>query len=57
MTAEEVAAINGLLKQRGTVLSGAGRSVALAWGALKIAGALALAAGVIAGYSDGDPFE
>ena len=57
MTAEEQAAIIGFLKEPGAAGAGAGRARTLARTALKFAGVLLLAAGVVAGYADGDEFD
>jgi hypothetical protein len=57
VTAEEKAIINRFLNEPGAPGISAGRASALARAALKFAGVLLLAAGVVAGYADGDEFD
>ena len=57
VTAEEKAIINRFLNEPGAPGFSAGRASALARAALKFAGVLLLAAGVVAGYADGDEFD
>ena len=59
-TEKEQAAITQLLKERAESApagAGVGRASALAWAGLKLAAAVLLAAGVVAGFSDGDEFD
>jgi hypothetical protein len=57
VTAEEQAAIIQFLKEPGAAGAGAGRARTLARAVLRFAGVLLLAAGVVAGYADGDEFD
>jgi hypothetical protein len=54
VTADEQAAIKEFLKQPGVVRPRDGRGVSLVRAALKLAGVVLLAAGVVGGYADGD---
>jgi hypothetical protein len=57
VTVEEQAAIRQFLNQPGAPGTEAGRAAALARAALKFAGVLLLAAGVVAGCADGNEFD
>ena len=57
VTAEEQAAIRQFLNDPQVPGAEAGRAAALARAALKFAGMLLLAAGVLAGYADGNEFD
>ena len=59
-TEEERAAIRAMLSRRAEFApaeAAAGRAPALAWAGLRLAAAVLLAAGVVAGYADGDEFD
>jgi len=59
-TEEERAAIRAMLSRRAEFApaeAAAGRAPALAWAGLRLAAAVLLAAGVVAGYADGDEFN
>jgi len=59
-TEEEQAAIRAMLSKRAEFApaeAAAGRAPALAWAGLRLAAAVLLAAGVVAGYADGDEFN
>ena len=59
-TAEEQAAIRGLLSrlaESAPPAAGVGRAPALAWAGLRLASMVLLAAGVVAGYADGDDLD
>ena len=57
VTAAERAAIERFLAAPGAAAGGPGRARTMALAALKFAGALLLAAGVVAGYADGDDLD
>jgi hypothetical protein len=59
-TEEEQAAIRAMLSKRAEFApaeAASGRAPALAWAGLRLAAAVLLAAGVVAGYADGDEFD
>ena len=59
-TEEEQAAIRAMLSKRAEsapAAAGVGRAPALAWAGLRLAALVLLAAGVVAGYADGDEFD
>jgi hypothetical protein len=57
VTADERAAIKKFLRQPGAVRPRDGRGVSAVRAALKFAGVVLLAAGVVGGYADGDEFD